>query len=126
MAFLAVLVGGCESVEKVDVTRPLPPQLSPPELLSITKGDWEDALADFYRDDWPRMQDHVARMTELVARWKAVRVPDDKKKAFEDAVAQFEDAVRVMQAAVVAKDVDRTTEAMRHLGRRITAFEILR
>lgn len=125
-SFCLLFLVGCESVEKVDVSRPLPPQLSPPELLRITKATWEDALADFYRDDWARMQEQVGRMNELATRWKAVAVPDDMKKTFDETVAQYESAVAATQAAVESKDVERTTDAMRHLGRRITAFDILR
>ena len=40
-------------------------------LAIATKASWQACLADFYKDDWKRMNDHLGRMDELVARWKA-------------------------------------------------------
>lgn len=126
LAIAVLATAGCESVEKLDVTQPLPERLSPEQLFLVTKADWQNCLADFYRDDWNRLNEHVGRMSELAARWKGVVVPPERKKDFDSAVIEFDNAVASFKVAVQAKDVDRTTEAMRRLGKRIAIFESMK
>lgn len=125
LAAVAALAG-CESVEKVDLKQPLPERLTAPQLLSVTKTEWENCLADFYRDDWNRLDEHVGRMSELAARWKGVQPPPDRQKEFAASVGDFEGAVAAFKAAVEAKDADQVTDAMRRLGKRISIFEAMK
>jgi hypothetical protein len=100
--------------------------LTPPQLLSVTKNEWESCLADFYRDDWNRLDQHVGRMTELAARWKGIQPPQDRQREFAASVGEFEGAVAAFKAAVEARDADQVTDAMRRLGKRISMFEAMK
>jgi hypothetical protein len=128
VAIVALLIAnaGCESVEKVDVSQPLPEKLSAEQLVITTKASWENALADFYRDDWERMKEHAARMNELVARWKGEKAPETIAKEFAENVSGFEAAVVKFQQAVESKNVEGVTEALRQIGKRVASFEVMR
>jgi uncharacterized protein YukE len=117
---------GCESAEKVDVSQPLPEKLSAEQLILTTKLSWENALSDFYRDDWERLKEHAGRMNELVARWKGEKAPETLAKEFADNVAGFESAVVRFQQAVDAKNVEQVTDALKQIGKRVDAFQVMR
>lgn len=126
-SFLLLLsVWGCESIETVDTNHPLPPKMTATGLAIATKASWQACLADFYKDDWKRMNDHLARMDELVARWKAEPPPVGHEKEFLATVRSYEEGVASLRKAVEAKNVDLVTDAMRSLGKRVAAFEALR
>jgi hypothetical protein len=95
-------------------------------LAIATKASWQACLADFYKDDWKRMNDHLARMDELVARWKAEPPPVGHEKEFLATVRSYEEGVASLRKAVEAKNVELVTDAMRSLGKRVAAFEALR
>lgn len=126
-SFLIVLsVTGCESIETVDTNHPLPPKMTATGLAIATKASWQACLADFYKDDWKRMNDHLGRMDELVARWKAEPPPVGHEKEFLATVRSYEEGVANLRKAVEAKNVEGVTDAMRSLGKRVAAFEALR
>ncbi len=108
------------------MTQPLPEKLSAEQLVITTKASWENALADFYRDDWERMKEHTARMNELVARWKGEKAPEAIAKEFSENVSGFEAAVVKFQQAVESKNVEGVTEALRQIGKRVASFEVMR
>jgi hypothetical protein len=123
---LAVSLTGCESIETVDTNHPLPPKMTATGLALATKASWQSCLTDFYKDDWTRMNDHLGRMDELVARWKAEPPPVGHEKEFLAAVKAYEEGVAALRKAVESKNVDAITDAMRGLGRRVAAFETMR
>jgi cytochrome c556 len=104
----------------------LPADLSSEELLRTTKLSWQACLADFYKDDWARLNDHLVRLADLSARWKAQPAPMGAEEAFRENSAGFASAVDELRTAVEAKSEEGVTSAMRAVGKRIASFETFR
>lgn len=126
VAALAFSLTACQTVETPDLNQPLPPTMTPVELVIATKASWEATLADFYRDDWEKMNEHVARLEELVARWRAEKFPPEREEIVKTNVDGFAEAVTALRQAVQTKNVEASTDALRRIGKRVADFEAMR
>ena len=62
------------------------------------------------------MNDHLGRMDEILARWKAEPPPMGHEKEFLVNVKAYEEGVAALHKAVETKNVEAVTDAMRRLG----------
>ena len=117
---------GCQSTNMQGVQTPDAALVHPTELHRTSQQMFQNAIAQFYEDDWQAVSRAANQLGKLAQRWNELPPPRGEDALYEEYVETFSSAARALGQAANDEDVQASTLALREMADALAGLESMR